>query len=655
MERKEFHVLASIYEVEDIISKYIELKPLGTETIPLSEALGRIVSRDIYAGIDHPPFDRSTVDGYAVRSVDVAGADDLHPVKLRVIGRVEPGEKPSVEVEPGTAVEIATGAMIPRGADSVVMVEYTKKQGEREILVYRATIPGENISVAGSDISMGDLVIPRGTMLSEKEIGLLAGLGYDRVEVYRKPRIAVFSTGNEVVEPGDELVEGKVYNVNGYLVTSMLRSIGAEPVYLGLLRDDYSEMYSRIKDALEKYDLVITSGGTSAGLGDLVYRVFNDLGEPGVVIHGLKIKPGKPTVFAVVNGKLLIGLPGFPLSCYMVSNNIVKPLISRITGYVIPETVRVKARIPYQLRKPLGKAWFIPVALVETGNGYTAYPVSMRSGSISPLAYADGYMILPEDRDLVFMDEEVIVELFRDKSKIPRLNIIGSNDYALYRIIEAINMANNARIISVGSTAGWRAVQRGEADIAPTHLLDPETGEYNKPYVEKYGLTGKAVLFRGYERRIGIVVAPGNPKNIRSIRDFLRQDVVIVNRTRGSGIRVYLDQQLKSIAEEENVKFEDLVKKINGYFYEVKTHTAVAAAVKHGRADAGVAAEIAARLYDLEFIPLTWEKYDFLVPRDRMSKRHVSFFIEALRDTSIRSLINSIPGYRAHENTGYPY
>ncbi len=654
MSRREFHKLVDIDEVEKTVSKYIRLEPLGAEEVHLLDAYGRVLSTDIYSPVDHPPFDRSEVDGYAVRSIDVAGADDLHPVELRLIGSVNVGDYPrGVEVCEKCAAEIATGAMIPRGADSVVMVEYTRRRGDK-IAVYRSTYPGENIAVAGSDLSIGDLVLPRGTILGEREIGLLAGLGIDRVKVYKKPRIAVFSTGREIVEPGKPLEPGKVYDVNGYMITTMLRSIGADAEYMGLLPDDYKTIRNAVEEALRSHDMVVTSGGTSAGLGDLVYRVFDDLGEPGVIIHGLKIKPGKPTVFAVVGNKLLVGLPGFPLSCYMVAHRVLKPIVSRLTGAVLPEAYRVEACVPIRISKPLGKTWLVPVALVSTRSGYAAYPVAMKSGSISPLAYADGYMILPSQRDLIEENERVVVELFKPLEKLPELNIIGSNDYLLYKYVGLIGYQSRSRIIPVGSTGGWRSIRRGEADIAPTHLLDEETGKYNTPFLDKMGLRDTAVVIRGYDRRIGILVAPGNPKGIRDIADFLREDVIIVNRMKGSGIRVYLDHMLRRIAEEKNMSFTELTSRIKGYAYEVKTHTAVAAAVAHGRADAGIAAEIAARLYGLDFIPLTWEEYDFLVLRERLEKPAVKRFIENLRSPGFRRLVEETPGYRLPRSAGLP-
>ncbi len=652
LERRIFHKLVSLNDAMKIIERYYPLKPLGVEEVNITEALGRVLAEDIYSPIDHPPFDRSLVDGYAVRSEDLAGADDLHPVRLKIVGVVKPGQHPDISIGPRETAEIATGAMIPRGADAVVMVEYTRRLND-EVEIYRSVVPGENISSTGNDISFGDLVLEAGTRLGFREIGLLAGLGITRIKTYIPPKIAVFSTGDEVIEPWKKLSPGKVYDVNGQLITSGLKQIGADARFMGHLPDDYDEVYDAIDDALRWADIVITSGGTSAGVGDLVYRVFENMGEPGIIIHGLKVKPGKPTVVAVAKNKLLFGLPGFPLSCFMIFNVIVRPIVASMLGLKRTRTYRLKARLPYRVKKPLGKTWLLPVALVESEKGLTAYPVSMRSGAISPLYNSDGYVVLPEDRDLLLEDEEVTVELFDETRGFSKLNIIGSNDMLIHRILAESGLRSISRVIVTGSTGGWKAVIRGEADIAPTHLLDKETGKYNTPFLDKYGLKGKAVIIRGYDRKIGIVVQEGNPKNIHSIEDFLRNDIRIVNRTRGAGARVLLDILLHRVAEKKGLSFDDVKKMINGYTYEVKTHTAVAAAVKHGRADAGIAIEAAAYLYGLDFIPLAWEEYDFLILKNRLDKEYVKAFIEYIRDKErIKKIASLLPGYKIPDDIG---
>ncbi len=649
--RRIFHKLVPLDSVLDIISGYYPLEPKGVEEVCLENALGRVLAEDIYSPIDHPPFDRSIVDGYAVVAEDTYGAYEDNPVKLRVNGFVEAGVKPSVAVGRGVAVEVSTGAMVPRGANAVVMEEFTSRIGDY-VLVYRSVVPGENIVSTGSDISFGDLVLLKGTLLTANEIGLLAGLGLDRVKVYKQVRVAVYSTGNEVVEPGSKLEVGRVYDVNGWLITCSLREIGVNACFKGLLPDNEDVIREALSKALEEYDIVITSGGTSAGLGDLVYRVFDSLGEPGVIIHGIMVKPGKPTVVAVVDNKLLIGLPGFPLSCFMILHKVVKPLIARLMGLQQGVVYRVKAYLPYRIRKPLGRAWLLPVALVKTSRGYTAYPVSMASGSISPIVNSDGYVVLGSGRDLFLENEVVDVELFGREPRIPEMVFIGSSDVLLYRVLVEAGLMSVSRVIVTGSLGGWNAVKRGEADIAPTHLLDEETLEYNKPFLEKLGIKDIAVLVRGYYRRIGIIVNKGNPKNIRGVEDFFRKDIRIVNRPKGAGARVLLDYLLKKKALEKGVDLESIPSIVNGYTYEVKTHTAVAQAVKQGRADAGIAIEYVAYMYNLDFIPLAIENYDFLVRKDSLEKHVVKKFLEYLKNSRFRELVENYPGYIVPEDIG---
>lgn len=654
MSRKIFHNLVSLGEALRLIGEYYPLKPLGVERVDLEKALFRVLAEDVYSPVDYPPFDRSEVDGYAVRSVDTSWADEVSPVKLTIAGRVEVGEKTGYTVGEGQAVEISTGAMIPRGADSVVMEEYVRRSGS-DLLVYRSVYPGENISSTGSDVSIGDLVLQRGVVLTPERIGLLAGLGLRDVLVYKQPRVAVFSTGRELVEPGHPLSPGMIYDVNSFLITSFLNSIGAVARNHGILPDDEEVVYKRLSEALVENDIIITSGGTSAGVKDVVYRVFDKLGEPGVVIHGLKVKPGKPTVIGVARGKLLIGLPGFPLSCYMVLLKIVKPIITRLTGLTEPVERVVEARVPVKIRKRVGFSTFIPVGLVLSRDGLVAYPLQAGSGSISSLVYSDGFITIGENVELIEENETVQVDLMRPQVEVEgRLVIIGSNDPLLYRIISELGLVNKAKIIPVGSLGGWHAVARGEADIAPTHLLDEETGQYNTPFIQKLGLKGRAVIVKGYRRLIGLVYEKGNPKNIQGIEDFLRPDIRIVNRNKGSGVRGFIDAELKRLGSKLGLSLEEVSKRVNGYFYEVRTHTAVAAAVKQGRADVGVAVGWAASVYGLEFKPLSWEEFDFLIPTDRLQRSEVEKFINALRSREFMEKVVSEfnPYYQIYEATG---
>ncbi|MEZ0289665.1 MAG: molybdopterin biosynthesis protein [Sulfolobales archaeon] len=640
-----FHKLVSLDEASDALYKILRESgyPIVEER-DLFSSLGLVVAEDIYSENDYPPFDRSIADGYAVRSIDIAGANEIEPKTLRIIGRVGIGEIYHGEITEGTAVEIATGAMIPRGADSVIMIEYTKRDKDK-LYVYRSTVPSENISQTGSDVSIGDLIVRRGTRLSFREIAVLASVGIGRVKVFKPLRVSVFSTGVELVSPGEKLDVGKIYDINGYSITSLFRELGFEAQYEGILRDDPQEISRRIIGSLERSDLIVTSGGTSAGFNDLVYRVIRDIGGE-IVFHGVRVRPGRPTLLAKYRNKIIIGLPGFPLSAIMIFIRVIKPALLRLYG-LEEERDLVSAVIPYKIEAGRGVRELIPVVLVEASNGFTAYPLQRGSGSVMSLMIADGFVEVSEDREYLDENEKVQVRLFGRVSEVPELYFIGSHCLGVELLLRLSGL-RKYKSIYVGSLDGWRSVKRGEADLAGTHLLDEESGEYNIHMIKKMQLEREVYLIRGYSRRIGFIVKKGNPKNIRDFKDLLRDDVVFVNRNKGSGIRSFVDIMLRKILGEE-----DPAKLIKGYTYEVKTHTAVAAAVSQGRADVGVSDETVASFYNLDFIPLTEEIYDFVIHKNRINKKSVQRVIEVLRGESFKeALFKELRGYKPLPNTG---
>ncbi|MCE4608444.1 MAG: molybdopterin biosynthesis protein [Caldisphaeraceae archaeon] len=641
-----FHKLVSVQEALGLLEKEVgTLRPLGIEEVGIFSAVNKVLAENIMARVDYPPFDRSIVDGYAIRSIDIAGANEIEPKELEIVGEVKIGERPSVEVTKGKAVRISTGAMIPRGADSVVMEEYISKRGNT-IKVYRATSPGENISMSGSDIAVGDVILREGTLITPRELAVISGLGFDKVKVYRPPSISVFSTGVELVNPGERLVHGRIYDSNGYVITSMLKELGAEVEFKGILPDNYEGMKDSIGRELGKKDIVITTGSTSAGYGDVIYKVFDDIGAK-IIVHGLKSRPGKPTVIAVKGRKILFGLPGFPLSAMMNLYNIVVPVIAKLMGKEINEKPRVKATIPFRFPAGRGFTELIPVQLVKGERGYSAYPMLSGSGSIAGISISDGYIVAEEKREYFDRDEQVDVHLFSSSIKPPDLTIIGS-DCPGIEVVLRVASIKNARIVSVGSTGGWLSIKRGDADIAGTHLLDESTRQYNIHMPKIMGIEDKVYVVRGYSRSIGILVEKGNPKNIKGIEDFLREDVVIINRNKGSGIRTTLDILLKKyLANEEPEKV------INGYTHEVKTESAVAAAISQGRADAGISLETMARLFDLDFIPIGKEFFDFIIKRDRVENPMIKRFIETLSKREFsEELRKTLPGYETTEDSG---
>ncbi|HIP58304.1 MAG TPA: molybdopterin biosynthesis protein [Archaeoglobus profundus] len=647
--RKIFRELISLDEAKKRLFSAVKVIQ-KVEEIPLTEAYGRILAEDYYSEVDIPPFDRATMDGYAVKAEDTFGAEEDNPVELKVIGKVEAGEVPNMEVRKGTAVEISTGAVIPKGANAVVMVEYTSRKND-SILIYKPVPPGANIMSAGSDIRAGELLVRKGTKLTAREIGVLASAGFDKVKVITKPKIAVVSTGNELKSPGEKLEFGKIYDVNTYTICAGIIENGGEPIPLGIARDDESEIRSMILRGLELADMVILSGGTSAGVGDKIYRILGELGE--ILAHGIAVKPGKPTVLAIVDDKPVIGLPGYPTSALMIFELIVAPLIRLMAGLQKEEYKSIKARIPIRYISAMGRREFLPVNIVKSEGGFVAYPFVDYSGAISTLAEADGFVEIPENKFILEENEEVEVRLFGD-IKVADLMIIGSHCIGVDVLVDILQKRGIlAKVINVGSTGGIMAIKRGEADIAGVHLLDPYTGMYNIPYLLKYGLKGQAVLVRGYIREQGLIVAKGNPKKIEGIEDLLRSDVTFINRNAGSGTRILLDMYLKKIAEDRGLSFDDIKRSIKGYDVEAKSHTAVAIAVLMGKADVGLGIRAVAERYGLDFIPIKPEEYDFVIRKDRLNKDAVKEFIKVLRSNEFKdALERKIVGIKVTDDTG---
>jgi putative molybdopterin biosynthesis protein len=649
VKRKVFHTLLSIEEAELKLEQLGLLKPIGEEEIELENAYGRVLAEDIFSPIDYPPFDRSEVDGYAVSIKSVEGADELHPKKLKVVGKVSIGEIPSISIAEDFTTSIDTGAIIPKGADGIIMEEYTERVTPNEVIVYKSIVPGENISFAGSDISLGELVLKKGTRITYKEIGVLAALGISRVRVFKKPKVVVVSIGNELQKPGTKLALGKIYDTNGYAITSFLKQRGFDVRYHGILPDSEEVVYNEITKLLTSFDVVITSGGTSAGEEDITYRVFERLGT--ILVHGLRVKPGKPTVIAISReGKILFGLPGFPFSALSVAMLLLVKVLERLEGFE-SRLMIARAMSTFKVRKDIGRTWFMPVILSSIGGKLFAILLQTSSGSVSALLKADGIAIIREDKDYVDEGEEIEIARFGDELK--EAVIIGSHDTLLTMLLTRFGIIDRVSIGFVGSYRGLQLMRRGYIDVSPIHLLDPATGEYNIPFIEKdKELSNKAVLVRGYRRKLVLAFAKGNPKNVKGFEDILRTDIRFVNRNRGSGTRIYIDKVLEDIAKSSSQSFSKIVRNINGYWYEVSTHTGVAAAIAQGRADVGVCTEHAAMLYNLDYIPLTWEYYDFLINVHSMDKNIIKKFIEGLRNPLTKDVVNGFRGYEAPSEMG---
>jgi len=408
-----FRKLLSFDEAKQLLKQTFSAKPVGAERVSISEAHDRVLAQDVVAPMNVPPFCRSTVDGYAVKAADTFGASEDKPVSLRFCGHVEIGESPSVVVEKGLAAETVTGAPLPDGANSVVMVEYTTRQGNN-VLVHRAVSISENIMAAGSDIRKNETVLKKGRVLGSREIGVLAAVGLTEVAVYRRPKVAVLSTGAEVVEPGKALSPGKIYDINAHALSAAVQESGGEPINLGIIPDERDKLKKALEKALDSADAVITSGGVSVGPKDFTPQVVDTLGKPGVIISGVAVKPGKPLTIAVVDGKPVFSLPGNPTSSLFMFNVFVRPILVKLAGRTEETLPKVKAVAAQKMFPARGRRTFVMVNLAYDKTGMllvSPVPTGL-SGAITTLAKADGFVEISEKRQFIDAGTEIDVYLF---------------------------------------------------------------------------------------------------------------------------------------------------------------------------------------------------------------------------------------------------
>jgi putative molybdopterin biosynthesis protein len=594
----------------------------------LADALGCALGEDVTAPIDVPPFDRSSVDGFAVRSADIASASETAPVRLRLNDEVIACVAPTRPVLSGTATNIATGGPLPRGADAVVMVEHTQPSGARGIEIRRAASPGQFVSYAGSDIARGEALLRAGTIIGSREIGMLAACGIAEVAVVRKPRVAVISTGDELVQPGEALRPAAIYDTNGAIVTSAINENGGEAHFLGAIADDEAALEAAMRKALGDSDMLVLSGGTSKGAGDVSHRIIARLGNPGIVAHGVALKPGKPLCLAVCDGKPVIILPGFPTSAMFTFHDMIVPVLRRIAGLSPRADAKVTAKIPVRIASELGRTEFVMVSLVQGADGLIAYPTGKGSGAITSFSQSDGFLKIDALADQMPAGSEAEVTLFTPHVRVPDLVIVGSHCIGLDLV--TARLARNGlfvRSIAVGSLGGLAAAKRGECDLAPIHLFDDRSETYNTPF-----LSNGLELVPGWRRMQGIVFRKGDVRfGGRSAQAAVQAALadpacIMVNRNQGAGTRILIDRLLGD-------------NRPDGYWNQPRSHNAVAAAVAQHRADWGMTIAPVALASGLGFIPLAEEHYDFALVKTRKDQPAVRAFLDALKSEEARAAL----------------
>jgi putative molybdopterin biosynthesis protein len=631
--QEQFLEVVSAEEATKRFRAHLDLTPLAAERVPLVAALGRVLANDLAAPIDVPPFDRANVDGFALRAADSAGAAENAPKELALNAEVIAcGHAPQVEVKPNTATCIATGGVVPRGADAVVMIEHTELIERVPAIELRRTVtPGQFISYAGSDIARGETLMRKGQVIGSREVGMLAACGLAEIDVVRRPKVAVLSTGDELVALGDALRPGGVYDSNGAILAAAIAEAGGEPMLYGAFADDVATLDQAVRRALAECDMVVLSGGTSKGAGDLSHRVVAQLGKPGILVHGVALKPGKPLCLAVADGKPIAVLPGFPTSAIFTFHAFVAPVIRARAGLPPEAAQTIEARVPMRIASEMGRKEFVLVSLVSDEHGTVAFPSAKGSGAVTSFSQADGFIEIDALAGALDADSAARVTLIGESARAPDVVIMGSHDIALDVVVGALaERGYSARTIAVGSQGGVAAAKRGQCDIAPVHLIDPATGGYNK-----HLLSPGISLVKGWQRMQGVLFRPGDKRfegnSAVEAAKIAAADpsCLMVNRNAGAGTRVLIDQLIEGARPP-------------GYANQPRSHNAVAAAIAQGRADWGVAIEPVAKMYGLGFLPLAPEHYDFLVVESRRQRPAVQAFLASLRDRRTRDRIAAL-------------
>jgi putative molybdopterin biosynthesis protein len=625
-EQEQFLQVLDRDEAERRFRAAIDPAPRGIEQVSLDAALGRVLAADVTSPVDVPSFDRSNVDGYAVIAEDTFGASEEVPRLVQLADEIiHTAVVPATVIQRGTAVSIATGGMMPRGADAVVMIEHADIAGN-ELRVARAVTAGSGVSFAGTDITAGETVLRLGQILTSRDTGVLAAIGVATVDAWRKPIVAILSTGDEIIPPGQPMQPARIYDSNAQVLADAVRELGGEPLRLGITPDDADALRAKVRDALNAADIVLLSGGTSKGAGDISYRVVAELTDPGIVAHGVALKPGKPICLAASGGRPVVVLPGFPTSAIFTFHEFVAPVLSSMAGRTHEERATVQARLAVRVNSEIGRTEYLLVGLVEIPSPESripnpdsrvlaAYPMGQGSGSVTTFSRADGFTTIGRHEEIVPAGTTVSVQLLGRERQLADLVVIGSHCVGLDYLLGELQKADvRSKFIAVGSVAGLEAATRGECDIAGVHLLDTKTGEYNRPF-----LTPALDLIPGYGRLQGIVYRKGDIRfEGRTVEEAIAAALadascVMVNRNQGSGTRALIERLLGGARPP-------------GYAVQPRTHNAVAAGVVQERADWGVTLDTIARTAGLGFIPVQHEQYDFVTPKARAERDPVKAF-----------------------------
>lgn len=615
-------------------------RPLPGETVPLTQALGRVTAEPVWARISSPHYHAAAMDGYAVRAEETRGASESSPKLLPIDRRAMP---------------VDTGDPMPADTNAVIMIEDTQTlpgpDGAPHIEIMAAVAPWQHVRAMGEDMVATELVLPANHRLRPQDLGAMAGCGHSEVTVYRRPRVAIIPTGTELVTPGSDLKPGDIIEYNSLMLGAQAEEAGCIVTRFSIVRDDYAIIRDTVVQALTDHDLVVVNAGSSAGSEDFTSAIVQELGE--LLVHGIAMRPGHPVILGVGrsgdNFRALVGIPGYPVSAAMTFDIIVAPLLHAWQGQLPPERPTLTATMTRKVLSPMGEDEFMRVTLGQVGERVVATPLSRGAGVIMSLVKADGIVTIPRFSEGFHPGEPVQVQLLRAPRSIRETIVaIGSHDLTLDVLADELRRRHPRLTLAsahVGSLSGLLTLQRGEAHLAGSHLLDEESGDFNFGSIQRL-LTahGVKVVVLGFVNRVqGLIVPRSNPKALGGLEDLLREDVLFVNRQRGAGTRVLLDYKLAQLGLNP--------RQIQGYERTEYTHLAVAAAVKSGAADCGLGILGAARALDLDFVPLFNERYDLIIPAEHYASDLLAPLLAIIRekDGPFVRAVQALGGYETEQ------
>lgn len=596
-----------------------------TQVIPVYESCGRVTAEAVYAHICAPHYTASAMDGVAVCARDTFGATETTPVTLH----------------PEQFTVLDTGDPVPEGRDAVIMVEDLVKNENGSITIHAAAAPWQHIRQIGEDVCAGEMILPGHMTVTPAAIGAMIAGGVLELRVIRRPVVGIIPTGDEIIPPCTDPRPGDILEFNGSIFSAMVRQWGAEPVVYPIVPDDFDRIKAMVEKASDQCDMVILNAGSSAGREDFSAQVIRQLGQ--VLYHGIAIKPGKPAILGCRGKTAILGVPGYPVSGIIVIEQFLKPLIEHWLKTAAQPEHYAQATLTRPVVSGLKYQEFVRVRVGAVGGRLMASPLSRGSGVVSSFMKADGILEVPQGLEGYEAGEEVTLRLLSPMEKLRNtLVVIGSHDPLLDELADMLHLGDPRLYMSsshVGSMGGIMAIRRGEAHMAGCHLLDTADGTYNRSFIRKYFPKGDVKLVSCVGRQQGLMVARGNPLNICSFADISRQGIRYVNRQKGSGTRILTDY----LCSREKVEPSD----VYGYTREELTHTSVAAQIACGSADVGMGIYSAAKLYDLDFIPICIEEYDLIIPDHAWDSPMVQQLLTILRSDAFREKILSMGGYTA--------